>query len=243
MTPLDLLHLLIYDSTSRHYNLCLHCVMTLWRRVSERLSARWSLFSVFISVSLLSLSSLSWYLFFVCCVLSSIFLLSLSRCLIYVCLFSFYLLCLLFSFCLLSVCFWMLTANCSWLSKSTLLSRSSGQVREHLVQGFSLSSTQRWLSYSVAAGTQQFCLCCPRSFMVTVCLCICCHWSMRSDCSRCVAAITSEAPCIRKSRFVGDAKSVPDRWVVTFISEVPPDQSQYCQIWFHLTENMSHLHH
>jgi hypothetical protein len=58
-----------------------------------------------------------------------------------------------------------------------------------------------------------------------VCLCISCHWSMRSDCSRWVAAITSEAPCIRKSCFIGDAKSVPNRWVVTFISEVLPNPS------------------
>jgi hypothetical protein len=68
-------------------------------------------------------------------------------------------------FCLLSVCSWMLTANSSWLSKSTPLSRFSRLVREHLVQGFSLSLTQRWLAYSVAVGTQQFGLCCPRSFI------------------------------------------------------------------------------
>jgi hypothetical protein len=59
----------------------------------------------------------------------------------------------------------MLTANCSWLSKSTLLSRPSGLYREHLVQGFSLSSTQRWLAYSVAVGTQQYSLCCLGSFI------------------------------------------------------------------------------
>jgi hypothetical protein len=46
---------------------------------------------------------------------------------------------------------------------------------------------------------------------------------MRFEFSRWVAAITSEAPCIRKSHFVGDAKSVPDRWVATFISEVSPN--------------------
>jgi hypothetical protein len=64
-----LLHFFIYDFTSRHYNLCLQCVITLWRCVSERSFdlfcylfrdlLRWSLFSVFISVSLLSLSVLS----------------------------------------------------------------------------------------------------------------------------------------------------------------------------------------
>jgi hypothetical protein len=55
---------------------------------------------------------------------------------------------------------WMLTANWltnSWLSKSTPLSRSSGLEREHLVQGFALSSTQRWLLREF----QQFSLCCP----------------------------------------------------------------------------------
>jgi hypothetical protein len=89
---------------------------------------------------------------------------------------------------------WMLTANCwltttlvwtrllvayslllwslhvsgltiSDLSKSTLLSRSSGLVREHLVQGFSLSSTQRWLACSVGAEIQQFSLCCLGTFI------------------------------------------------------------------------------
>jgi hypothetical protein len=35
-TLLDLLHLFIYDSTSRHYNLWLQWVMTLWCLVSER---------------------------------------------------------------------------------------------------------------------------------------------------------------------------------------------------------------
>jgi hypothetical protein len=69
-------------------------------------------------------------------------------------------------FCLLSVCSWMLTTNSNfWLSKSTVLSRSSGLQREHLVQGFSLSSTQLWLAYSVAAGTQQFGLYCLGSFL------------------------------------------------------------------------------
>jgi hypothetical protein len=64
---------------------------------------------------------------------------------------------------------WLLTDNCSlahcWLSKPTLLSRSYGLVREHLVQGFSLSSTQRWLLYCVADGIQQFGLCCLGSFL------------------------------------------------------------------------------
>jgi hypothetical protein len=41
----------------------------------------------------------------------------------------------------------------------------------------------------------------------------------------------SLAPCIRKSRFVGDAKSVPDRWVATFISEVSPNPSQYYTVY------------
>jgi hypothetical protein len=63
MTPFDLLHSLIYDSTSRHYNLWLQCVMTLWC-VSER---SFDLFSVTCSViSLqclyLGVSSLSLYL-------------------------------------------------------------------------------------------------------------------------------------------------------------------------------------
>jgi hypothetical protein len=50
-------HLFISDSTSRHYNLCLQCVMTLWCRVSERF---FDLFSVFCSViSLQCFSSLS----------------------------------------------------------------------------------------------------------------------------------------------------------------------------------------
>jgi hypothetical protein len=35
-TPLDLLHLFIYDSTSRYYSLWLQCVMTILCRVSER---------------------------------------------------------------------------------------------------------------------------------------------------------------------------------------------------------------
>jgi hypothetical protein len=55
--------------------------------------------------------------------------------------------------------------NCSWLSKCTQLNISSGLMREHLVQGFSLSSMQRWLAYSVAVGIQQFGLCCLSSFL------------------------------------------------------------------------------
>jgi hypothetical protein len=51
MTPLDSLHLFIYDSTSRHYNLSvLQWVMTLWYRVSERF---FDFFSVLSSVYLL----------------------------------------------------------------------------------------------------------------------------------------------------------------------------------------------
>jgi hypothetical protein len=51
------------------------------------------------------------------------------------------------------------------LAGSPPLSRSSGLQREHLVQEFYLSTTQRWLTYSVAMGTQQFCLCCLGSFI------------------------------------------------------------------------------
>jgi hypothetical protein len=124
---------------------CLGAV--LW---SLLLSVRWSLFSVFISVSLLSLSSLSMSVLSLLS-LFFLFLSSFSVCLFYVCLFID-----LFS---------LSSIYLLWLSKSTLLSRSSGLVREHLVQGFSLSSTQRWLAYSVAVGTQQFGLCCLGSFL------------------------------------------------------------------------------
>jgi hypothetical protein len=90
---------------------------------------------------------------------------------------------------------WLLTALCCWvptlpdflLSKSTLLSRSSTLVREHLIQRFSLSSTQRWLAYSVAAGIQEFGLCCVGSFQGSVCLRLCCHWNTRSYCGCCIA--------------------------------------------------------
>jgi hypothetical protein len=75
---------------------------------------------------------------------------------------------------------WQLTARS--LSKSTLLRRSSGLVREHLVQGLSLSSTQHWLAYSVAVGTQQFGLCCLGRFLGSVYLCVRCHWNTRSYC-------------------------------------------------------------
>jgi hypothetical protein len=83
-----------------------------------------------------------------------------------------------------------LTANCSLTPDCwnlPPLSRSSGLDREHLVQGFSLSSTQRWLAYSVAGGIQQFCLCCVGSSLGRVCLCVRCHWNTRSYCGRCVA--------------------------------------------------------
>jgi hypothetical protein len=84
---------------------------------------------------------------------------------------------------------WLLGSHtdCFLLSKSTLLSRSFGLVREHLVQRFSLSSTQRWLAYSVAMGNQQFDLCCVGSFLGSVCLCVRSHWNARSYCGRCVA--------------------------------------------------------
>jgi hypothetical protein len=68
-------------------------------------------------------------------------------------------------------------------SKSTPLSRSSGLVTERLVQRTSLSSTQRWLAYSVAAGIQQF----VGSSLGSVCLCVRYHWNTRSYCVRCVA--------------------------------------------------------
>jgi hypothetical protein len=52
MTPFDLLHLFIYDSTSRHYSIWLQCVTALWCCVSER---SLDLFSV-----ICSLISLQW---------------------------------------------------------------------------------------------------------------------------------------------------------------------------------------
>jgi hypothetical protein len=74
MTPFGLLHFFIYDSTNRHYNLCLQCVMTLWRCVSEQSwflfgSAAWSsLICVFdpSSVSLRCLPSIYFCLSFLC---------------------------------------------------------------------------------------------------------------------------------------------------------------------------------
>jgi hypothetical protein len=91
---------------------------------------------------------------------------------------------------LLCSVFYLSAPEC-WQLTNSLLLKSSGLEREHLVQGFSLSSTQRSLAYSVAAGIQQFGLCCLGNFIGSG---ICYHWSMRSDCSRCVATSTSEVP-------------------------------------------------
>jgi hypothetical protein len=89
MTPFGLLHFFIYDSTSRHYNLWLQCVIALWCRVSER---SWFLFGsaawIFLDLRLSSVFCFSWV---------SLFYLCLSRCLFYLSLLS---VCLLFSVCL-----------------------------------------------------------------------------------------------------------------------------------------------
>jgi hypothetical protein len=63
-----LLHLFIYDSTSRHYNLWLQCVVCLWCRVSERSFDLFSVICLVISLQRLYLgvSSISVY-----CVLPS----------------------------------------------------------------------------------------------------------------------------------------------------------------------------
>jgi hypothetical protein len=58
-----------YDFTSRHYNLCLQCVATLWRCVSERF---WFLFGSAAWISLLSLSPLCVYPF-ICCPWNRVF--------------------------------------------------------------------------------------------------------------------------------------------------------------------------
>jgi hypothetical protein len=64
-TPFGLLHLFIYDFTSRHYNLCLQCVMTLWLYVPER---SFDLSSVFLFyVSLLCVCQ------FICCPWNRVF--------------------------------------------------------------------------------------------------------------------------------------------------------------------------
>jgi hypothetical protein len=41
-----------------------------------------------------------------------------------------------------------------------------------------------------------------------------------------VASVSQQFGCL------GNSKSVPDRWVATFISEVPPNPSQYCTVRF-----------
>jgi hypothetical protein len=73
MTPFDLLHFFIYF-TSSHYNLCLQCIRTFWRCVSERSFDLFCyLFGDFLCVSSLLFSSL---LFSSLCLFVSLFYLS-----------------------------------------------------------------------------------------------------------------------------------------------------------------------